>query len=693
MCVPRSDSKRSPRLAARALVPVLLIGLAACGGGGGGYGGGSTMNTSPPTVTIAFNAATVALGQSATLTWSSTGATACTASGAWTGAQPTSGSSTITPTAAGSATYTLTCSGSYGSTPESATLAATGPSNGPYSLTALVADSAGTAALTVDHHLVNPWGLVMAPGAPVWVANNGSQTSTLYDGNGKAQPTGTPLVVNFAPGAGGVPFGPTGVAYYGGAGFIVSSGAASGSASFIYAGEGGMIAGWSEAVDPLNAITVYTDAGGAVYKGLTLASNATGTFLFATDFHNGKIDVFNSSFHKQTPTASQFAFSDPAIPAGYAPFGIQAINNGAGGAAQLYVTYAKQVGPANLDSSIGAGLGIVDVFDANGTLVSKLVPAGGALNSPWGVALAPSDFGALAGDLLVGNLGDGTINAYDAATGKFVAALSSSSGQPVTVAGLWGIAFGNDSANQPHNTLFYTAGPNAGANGAYGRIDVGSTPPALNQAPVVTITAPVASGGGYGGGATSLSGTVAVTAKVTDSVSVASVQFFAGTTSIGTATTTPYTVQWNTTTSANGSVALTAKATDEDGNVGTSAKDTVTVSNGAAPPPASTLSELQSQIFGPICSGCHNGVGTSLPGVQNLTSAAHTYASLVNVASIEQPSLDRVKPNDPANSYVIQKLEGAAGISGSRMPLGGPYLSSAQISMIESWISAGAPNN
>ena len=258
--------------------------------------------------------------------------------------------------------------------------------------------------------------------------------------------------------------------------------------------------------------------------------------------------------------------------------------------------------------------------------------------------------------------------------------ISDSHSNPLAVPGLWGIAFGNDSVDQPHNTLFFAAGTVDGSHGEYGRIDVGATPPTLNGTAAVTVVAPSAT----------VSGTVTLSAKVGDSVSVSAVEFFANGKSIGTADAAPYSIQWNTASSANGSVRLTATAVEGYGKRANSAPVIVTVDNAAA---AATLTQLQAQVFGPICSGCHNGVGTSLPGVQNLTSAAATYQSLVNVASIEQPTLLRVKSGDPADSYVIHKLEGLAGITGSRMPLGGPYLSTATIAQIESWISAGAPND
>ena len=184
-----------------------------------------------------------------------------------------------------------------------------------------------------------------------------------------------------------------------------------------------------------------------------------------------------------------------------------------------------------------------------------------------------------------------------------------------------------------------------------------------------------------------------MSADAQSSISIASVELFADNASLGVVTTPPYSVQWDTTTVADGNVTLKATATDVDGNVGTSPALGVTVANAA--PAATTLSEIQTQVFTPICSGCHNGSnppGGALPGSQNL-KAGNSFANLVNVASLEQPSLLRVQPGDPDNSYIIQKLEGAPGISGSRMPFGGPYLDQATIDKIRSWIQDGAQNN
>jgi uncharacterized protein (TIGR03118 family) len=441
---------------------------------GGGYHAGSG-STTPTSISISLNPTTVIAGRSSTLMWSATTNTTCMASGAWSGSQSDGGTMTVTPTTAGSEVFTLSCSGGiYSSSSASATLTVTAASTATVS--ELVSNVAGGTATHVDPNLVNPWGLSIpvAPStAPAWVSNNGKQTSTLYDGNGVPQPAATPLVVNLVAGVGAVPFNPTGiVANSSTADFVVTAGGKSGSSAFIFDGEGGMIAGWSAGVDLTHAVTMYTDGAGAVYKGLAIAANNGALFLYATDFHNNKIDVFNTTFLKQTTSATAFTFVDPSIPAGYAPFGIQAVpGSGVAGATQIYVTYAQQVAPANVLNANGAGLGYVDIYDTNGKLIKQLI-AGGALNAPWGLALAPADFGTFSNALLVGNFGDGKVNAYDAAAGTPLGVLVDTNSAAPGSPGLWGIAFGNDADSQPHNTLFFASGINGGADGVYGRIDL-----------------------------------------------------------------------------------------------------------------------------------------------------------------------------------------------------------------------------
>jgi len=558
---------------------LLLVG---CGGGGGGGYGGSASTPIPSAVTVKVSPTSVAVGQSATVTWSSNSGTNCTASGAWSGSQPAMGSTVVTPTAAGSETFTLSCSGGiYSNGTASAVLTVTAPAaatTAVFSLTNLVADTAGGSAQNVDPRLVNPWGLSIAATNPAWTANNHTSTATLYDGNGKPQPqpAASQIIASFSASTAGAAFAPTGIVFNGSASdFVVTSGATSGAALYIFDGEGGMIAGWSPTVSLTNAVTMYTDTGGAIYTGLAIATNAGNAYLYAADFHNGKIDVFNSSFAKQTTSGSSFTFADPAIPAGFAPYGIQAINNGASGAAQIYVTYAQQGSTGN-EAATGAGQGYVDVYDTNGQLIKQLIPAGGALNAPWGLALAPANFGIFSNALLVGNFGDGTINAFDATTGAAMGTISGSSGAALATPGLWGLAFGNGADNQPVNTLFFTAGPNGMANGVYGRIDLGATPPALNAPPAVTLKVPTGV----------LSGTEVLSATVVDPIATTKVNFYANSTLIGTATSAPYTINWDTTklTMSSESVSLTAQATDADGNAGSSPASTATVNNS---PPSS----------------------------------------------------------------------------------------------------------
>ena len=308
-----------------------------------------------------------------------------------------------------------------------------------------------------DTHLVNAWGIAFNPQGFVWVADNATSTSTLYDGAGVPQP----LVVAIPSGAAGSGR-PTGIVFNGSASFQITAGGLSGASVFIFAGEGGTISAWSPAVDMNNAILVVDRAAaGKVYTGLALSSAGGAPRLYAADFHNGVVDVFDGSF---APVVVPGAFTDPSLPAGYAPFGIQAIGN------QIFVSYAKQDAPAQR-AVAGPGLGAVDVFDTSGALVQRLIGVGAALDAPWAMTMAPAGFGPFGGDLLVGNFGDGKINAFAPGTGAFVNALGDSSGNPFAFDGLWGLAFGNGINDEPTTTLFYAAGPSQGTLGVYGRID------------------------------------------------------------------------------------------------------------------------------------------------------------------------------------------------------------------------------
>jgi uncharacterized protein (TIGR03118 family) len=468
---------------ARPMLPVLLIAtllLVDCGGSG--YGSSNMGPPLTPTVNLAVDPLTITVGQSATLTWTTSNASSCVASGGWSGSQDTNSKQTVTPTASGTVSYTLTCTapsgagymgGGGGQAAKTVTLMVNAAS--AFTLTNLVTRT-GTGAQTPDDKLINAWGIAFGPMTPAWVANNHSDTSTIYDGSGKPLPPPPqgPLVVTMTDVA------PTGVVFNSSqTDFMVTTGGVSAPALFIFSGESGKLAAWTPD-SGATAVTVYPaaggDSGGAIYKGLAIAKNGSDTFLYATDFHNNKVDMFDKAFARQTGPAA--AFVDPNLPAGYAPFGIQAIAGGMGGAVQIYVSYAKQDDAAQ-DDVAGAGLGLINIFDTSGTFVKRLVTVGAALNAPWGMALAPADFGTLSNVLLVGNFGDGKINGYDPDKGTFMGAITDSSGKAVSVDGLWGIAFGNDAHNQPHNTLFFAAGPDDENDGAYGRIDLGG-PPTLN---------------------------------------------------------------------------------------------------------------------------------------------------------------------------------------------------------------------
>jgi uncharacterized protein (TIGR03118 family) len=333
------------------------------------------------------------------------------------------------------------------------------PPQSTFTAMALVSDGA-VAAPHTDANLKNAWGVAFNPKGFVWVADNATNLATLYDGNGVPQS----LVVTIPAGTNG-DAAPTGIVFNGTQSFTVTQNGKSGVAAFIFSGEGGTIAAWAPAVGPTTAFTMHDDgAGGAVYKGLALAANNGNNFLYATDFHNNKIDVFDTNFNKVSMPGG---FVDTAIPAGFAPFGIQLIGS------NLFVTYAMQ-DAAKHDDVAGAGLGMVDMFDTAGNLKQRFA-TGGPLNAPWGIAQAPGNFGTLSGTILIGNFGDGTINAFDAASGKSLGPVKSSNGNAIVEPGLWGLAFGNNLDNQPSNTLFFAAGPNDEADGVYGRIDLNPT--------------------------------------------------------------------------------------------------------------------------------------------------------------------------------------------------------------------------
>jgi uncharacterized protein (TIGR03118 family) len=317
-----------------------------------------------------------------------------------------------------------------------------------YTVTPLVSDQPGVATFT-DPNLVNAWGLAASATSPWWVADNETSVSTLYNGN-----TGQPqsLVVTV-----GTDSGPTGIVFNGGSGFVVTNGTLSGPARFIFDGEDGVLRGWSPTVDATHALFAANGDPDAIFKGLAIADN----MLFAADFHNNEVAVFDSTWNLVD------RFTDPGLPAGYAPFGIQTLGG------NIFVTFAKQDADAE-DEVAGQGLGFVDEFDTSGNLIAR-VAQHGQLNAPWGLALAPSDFGRFSGDLLVGNFGDGQINAYELrSNGRYThRGELREDGRPISIDGLWALGFGNGANAGPRDTLFFTAGPDEESHGLFGKITAG----------------------------------------------------------------------------------------------------------------------------------------------------------------------------------------------------------------------------
>jgi len=358
--------------------------------------------------------------------------------------------------------------------------------NGPerhrnaYAVTRLVSDITGAAA-NQDLVLQNAWGIAFSPsGSPFWINDNATGCSTLYDGLGAI----TPLQVKI-PLPGNVvapatchhvdpsnpptptPAAPTGIVWNASSKFLVPGTKIQ--AAFIFATEDGTISAWAGGLTPSDTAVIAADNStnptathGAVYKALVFAVNAKGAFLFATNFRAGTIDVLSPTGPNGTyvPTTTDGGFTDPDIPAGYAPFGMQAIDG------DLFVTYAKQNAQKH-DDVAGPGNGFVDVFDTDGHLLRRFASRG-PLNSPWGVAPASYHFGAFRGAILVGNFGDGRINAYDR-DGRFLDELEDENGEPIVIDGLWTLALGGGLHSSP-DTLFFTAGPNGETDGLFGTI-------------------------------------------------------------------------------------------------------------------------------------------------------------------------------------------------------------------------------
>jgi len=331
-----------------------------------------------------------------------------------------------------------------------------------YQQTNLVSDVPGLARFT-DPDLVNAWGLTSGPSTPWWVADNGTGLSTLYNAAGVKQ--GLKVTVA-APVGYPDPATPTGVVFNGSTDFQLTPGVTTSAARFIFVTEDGTISGWNPSVDPTHSVIVANNAGSAIYKGATIAQAGGANFLYVANFFSGTVDVFDANFAPVTLGAG--AFVDPNLPAGFAPFNVQAIGG------NIYVGFAKQDEDKE-DEVAGRKLGYVDVFDANGTLLQRF-ENGPWMNAPWGLALAPSitasstGFGKSSGMLLVGMFGSGQIATFDPATGDFEGLLRDRHGKPIQIDGLWALRFGNGATAGPTTTLFFTAGIDDEAHGLFGTI-------------------------------------------------------------------------------------------------------------------------------------------------------------------------------------------------------------------------------
>lgn len=314
----------------------------------------------------------------------------------------------------------------------------------------LTADQS-TVAPNADPNLVNAWGLAIKPDAPggpaIWVADNGTGMATVYDRTGKALAVKATIPV---PGDAAATSAPTGQVYNDSTAFMGDA--------FIFATEDGTLAGWKNGNTAL--LRADRSASGAIYKGIAILDDAGTKRLAATDFHNGKVDLFDDAY---APVASASLFVDTKLPAGYAPFNVAFLGG------HVYVTYARQ--DANKEDDVkGPGLGYVDRFNPDGSGGTRIASAG-VLNAPWALAIAPTSLGALSGTLLVGNFGDGKIHAFDATTGAARGTIVDAQGKDLVIDGLWALEPGPKTTSiDLSQTLFFTAGPNDEAHGLLGMI-------------------------------------------------------------------------------------------------------------------------------------------------------------------------------------------------------------------------------
>jgi uncharacterized protein (TIGR03118 family) len=324
--------------------------------------------------------------------------------------------------------------------------------------------SVSATAPNVDPNLVNAWGLSRATGSPWWISDNGAGVSTLYNAAGVAQPLppNGPLVVKIPSPTDGAISTPTGTVFNYTAGFEVAPGKKS---IFLFVTEDGTISGWNPGVKPTESVIMVNRSGKAVYKGCTLATTQFGTFLYVTNFKTGDIEVYDSKFQRVFGFGFHADRDDDHHGhnmRGFSPFNIQNVGG------SLVVTYAKKEKGSN-DEAHGPGLGAVAIFNPFGRLIQRL-DRGPFLNAPWGVAEAPSDFGTFSHRLLIGNFGDGTINAFNPISGEFEGKLLDANGAALWIDGLWALSFGSNGPSGSAIELYFTAGPNDEGDGLFGKI-------------------------------------------------------------------------------------------------------------------------------------------------------------------------------------------------------------------------------
>jgi uncharacterized protein (TIGR03118 family) len=338
-----------------------------------------------------------------------------------------------------------------------------------FTQTNLVSDGFVPAA-HIDPNLVNPWGIAFSTTSPFWISDNGTGLTTVYDGAGNLRViAGHSSITIATPPDQTTPATPTGDVFnIAGTGFDITSDGVTASSRFIFATEDGTISGWNPSVNSGSTTVLAVDNShtGAVYKGLAIGTDADGTFLYATNFSNGTVDVFDSHFQQVN------SFTDPKVQKGFAPFGVQVLED------HVFVTFAKQDAEKH-DDVAGPGNGYVDEFSMDGQLLNR-VATRGHLDSPWGLAIAPSGFGEFANDLLVGNFGDGTIDVFNPHTDQYLGKLDGTDGKPIQIDGLWALMAGNSGTNTDPHSIYFSAGLDGEQHGLFGSLTAAPDVDAVN---------------------------------------------------------------------------------------------------------------------------------------------------------------------------------------------------------------------